>query len=57
MTKDELIQDAITHELTTSRDAKEAEKEFSCYQCSEEKECKVAWDAYNIGNGWCLGSK
>jgi len=57
LTKDELIQDAITHNLVTSKDPKEAEKEYRCHECPEEKTCKYAWDHYNIGDDGCLAEK
>jgi len=57
MTKEELIKDAITHDLTQSKDPLDAEKEYRCYKCKDEHQCQYAWDAYNISDGWCLAEK
>lgn len=56
MTKDELIKDGIANNHFKSDDPKEAEKEFTCFLCSEKDKCVYAWDLYNT-NGECLAEK
>ena len=51
-----LIRDAIASELTKSTSIEEAKKEFTCNMCTEEPNCRYAWDAYNL-HGDCLASK
>jgi hypothetical protein len=55
--KEWLIKDAIASGLTQSTDPKEAEKEYRCHNCKDESKCRFAWDAYNIGDDWCLAEK
>ena len=57
MTKEALILEAMLHGLTKeSKDPALAEKEFTCFECPEEKTCPFAWDLYCI-NGDCLAEK
>lgn len=52
-----LIKDAIKSELTISTNVEEAKKEYRCFNCKDESTCRFAWDAYNIGDDWCLAEK
>jgi hypothetical protein len=54
--KEWLIKDAVMCGATKSKSFEEAEKEFTCANCTDEPTCRFAWDAYNLNND-CLASK
>lgn len=55
--RDRLVKLAIDGGYTTSLDVAEATKEFQCHTCESRYNCRVSWDAYNIGDDWCLAVK
>lgn len=57
LSKKELIEDAIKHNLTKSKVFAIAETEFLCKGCEIEPICKYAWDLYNISDNTCLAMK